>query len=175
MAYNMPQGDRRGNAYEFYDWTYDGEWKGNELHNGLGCLVDGDYGPENFKLSYYAQSKCLIQPFFVRSLKEHSNSCPYFPQISRPDFLQSQCLIAVGRECRASVENFFEIEAIQWLGKCQLTMAASEMLLPLLEKLSPPERKIRSSIFCCRRSRLLNQPKPLKFSPAASPERNPSD
>ncbi len=27
------------------------------LENGLGCLVDGDYGPENFKLSYYAQGR----------------------------------------------------------------------------------------------------------------------
>ncbi len=53
----MPQGDRRGSAYEFYDWTYDGEWIGNMLRNGLGCLTDGDYGPANFKLSYYAQSE----------------------------------------------------------------------------------------------------------------------
>jgi discoidin domain receptor family protein 2 len=57
MSYSMPQGDKRGTAYEFYDWTYDGEWRGSELVNGLGCLTDGDYGPENFKLSYYAQSK----------------------------------------------------------------------------------------------------------------------
>ena len=53
----MPQGDRRGNAYEFYDYTYDGEWKGNRLINGLGCLTDGDFGPQDYKLSYYAQSK----------------------------------------------------------------------------------------------------------------------
>ena len=63
MAYSMPQGDRRGNAYEFYDWTYDGEWKGNNLENGLGCLTDGNYGPENFKLAYYAQGK-FLQRFF---------------------------------------------------------------------------------------------------------------
>jgi len=56
----MPQGDRRGSAYEFYDWSYDGEWvaaRGNMLVNGLGCLVDGDYGPEDFKMAYYAQGK----------------------------------------------------------------------------------------------------------------------
>ena len=56
-AYSMPQGDKRGTAYEFYDWTYDGEWRGTELVNGLGLLTDGDYGPENFKLAYYAKSE----------------------------------------------------------------------------------------------------------------------
>ena len=59
LAYSMPQGDRRGSAYEFYDFSYDGEWSGNQLKNGLGCLTDGDYGPENFKLSYYDKSKCM--------------------------------------------------------------------------------------------------------------------
>ena len=24
-SYSMPQGDKRGTAYEFYDWTYDGD------------------------------------------------------------------------------------------------------------------------------------------------------
>ncbi len=55
VAYSMPQGDRRGTAYDFYDWSYDGEWRGGKLDNGLGCLTDGDYGPDNFKLSYYPQ------------------------------------------------------------------------------------------------------------------------
>ena len=57
LTYRMPQGDRRGSAYEFYDWTYDGEWKGDVLSNGLGCLTDGDFGPEDYKLSYYAQGR----------------------------------------------------------------------------------------------------------------------
>lgn len=57
LSYSMAQGDRRGSSYEFYDFSYDGEWSGNELRNGLGCLTDGDYGPENFKLSYYDKSK----------------------------------------------------------------------------------------------------------------------
>ena len=56
-SYSMPQGDKRGTAYEFYDWTYDGEWRGSQLVNGLGLLTDGDYGPENFKLAYYAKSE----------------------------------------------------------------------------------------------------------------------
>ena len=41
------------------DWNYDGEWKGDQLMNGLGCLADGNMGPEDYKLSYYAKSKLL--------------------------------------------------------------------------------------------------------------------
>ena len=75
----MPQGDRRGNAYEFYDWTYDGEWKENQLVNGLGCLIDGDYGPENFKLSYYAKSK--ENPFATFSLSTKKLDIPLFARL----------------------------------------------------------------------------------------------
>ena len=53
----MPQGDKRGTSYEFYDWNYDGEWKGDMLMNGLGSLTDGNLGPEDYKLSYYAKSR----------------------------------------------------------------------------------------------------------------------
>lgn len=57
LSYSMPQGDERGNDFYFYDWTYDGDRIENRLINGLGCLTDGDYGPDNFKLSYYAKGK----------------------------------------------------------------------------------------------------------------------
>jgi hypothetical protein len=53
----MPQGDKRGTTYEFYDWSYDGEWRGDGLYNGLGSLTDGNLGPPDYKLSYYAKSK----------------------------------------------------------------------------------------------------------------------
>ena len=56
----MPQGDKRGTTYEFYDWNYDGEWLGDHLKNGLGALVDGDLGPDDYKLGYYAKSKYFI-------------------------------------------------------------------------------------------------------------------
>ena len=52
-SYSMPQGDKRGATYEFYDWSYDGEWIGNNLMNGLGALVDGDEGPDDYKMGYY--------------------------------------------------------------------------------------------------------------------------
>ena len=28
VSYSMPQGDKRGATYEFYDWNYDGQWRG---------------------------------------------------------------------------------------------------------------------------------------------------
>ena len=52
----MPQGDKRGSTYEFYDYNYDGEWRGDGLYNGLGSLTDGDLGPADYKLSYYTKS-----------------------------------------------------------------------------------------------------------------------
>ena len=42
----MPQGDKRGNGWEFFDATYDGHWDG-ELRRGLGQLTDGRTGPDN--------------------------------------------------------------------------------------------------------------------------------
>ncbi len=79
-AYSMPQGDRRGTAYEFYDWRYDGEWRGSRLLNGLGCLVDGDYGPQNFKLSYYAQGEASS----IRRVLVVAHMFPLPPTIQYP-------------------------------------------------------------------------------------------
>lgn len=52
----MPQGDKRGNEWEFFDATYDGYWD-DELTNGLGQLIDGKIGPDNFKMGYYDMGK----------------------------------------------------------------------------------------------------------------------
>jgi len=57
ISYAMPQGDKRGATYEFYDWNYDGEWSGDSLRNGLGSLTDGNLGPADYKLSYYAKNR----------------------------------------------------------------------------------------------------------------------
>lgn len=53
VSYSMPQGDKRGSGWEFFDATYDGHWDG-ELQRGLGQLTDGKVGPENFKMGYYS-------------------------------------------------------------------------------------------------------------------------
>ncbi|XP_043286407.1 epithelial discoidin domain-containing receptor 1-like [Venturia canescens] len=52
VSYSMPQGDKRGKDWEFFDATYDGHWE-SELRRGLGQLTDGKIGPDNFKTSYY--------------------------------------------------------------------------------------------------------------------------
>lgn len=53
----MPQGDKRGNDWEFYDTAYDGHWDGEELRRGLGQLTDGKFGPDNFKMGYYEDTQ----------------------------------------------------------------------------------------------------------------------
>ncbi|XP_046827621.1 discoidin domain-containing receptor 2-like [Vespa crabro] len=52
VSYSMPQGDKRGNEWEFFDATYDGHWD-DELRRGLGQLTDGKTGPDDFKMGYY--------------------------------------------------------------------------------------------------------------------------
>ncbi|XP_015586340.1 discoidin domain-containing receptor 2 isoform X1 [Cephus cinctus] len=52
VSYSMPQGDKRGNEWEFFDVTYDGHWDA-ELRRGLGQLTDGRTGPDDFKMGYY--------------------------------------------------------------------------------------------------------------------------
>ena len=72
----MPQGDKRGPTYEFYDWSYDGEWRGNHMENGLGSLTDGNLGPDDYKLSYYAKSKhmfCILKEERNLTLVNKSN------------------------------------------------------------------------------------------------------
>ncbi|KAL3275340.1 hypothetical protein HHI36_020107 [Cryptolaemus montrouzieri] len=52
-SYSMPQGDKRGNSWEFYDISYDGHWDGEKLKYGLGQLTDGQVAPDDFKLAFY--------------------------------------------------------------------------------------------------------------------------
>lgn len=53
VSYSMPQGDKRGSNWEFYDFGYDGHWDGNELKHGLGQLIDGKFGHDDFKSDFY--------------------------------------------------------------------------------------------------------------------------
>lgn len=56
VSYSMPQGDKRGANWEFYDAAYDGHWDGEKLLYGLGQLTDGRVAPDDFKLALYEQS-----------------------------------------------------------------------------------------------------------------------
>ncbi|ERL85490.1 hypothetical protein D910_02909 [Dendroctonus ponderosae] len=53
VSYSMPQGDKRGPNWEFFDLGYDGVWEGPELRHGLGQLIDGKFGHDDFKTDQY--------------------------------------------------------------------------------------------------------------------------
>lgn len=53
VSYSMPQGDKRGTSWEFYDTVYDGHWDGEKLKYGLGQLTDGHVAPDDFKETFY--------------------------------------------------------------------------------------------------------------------------
>lgn len=56
VSYSMPQGDKRGASWEFYDFAYDGHWDGEKLKYGLGQLTDGQIAPDDFKLSFHQEN-----------------------------------------------------------------------------------------------------------------------
>lgn len=56
VSYSMPQGDKRGINWEFYDTTYDGHWDGEKLKYGLGQLTDGQVAPDDFKLAFHQEN-----------------------------------------------------------------------------------------------------------------------
>lgn len=56
VSYSMPQGDKRGTNWEFYDSTYDGHWDGEKLKYGLGQLTDGQVAPDDFKLAFHQEN-----------------------------------------------------------------------------------------------------------------------
>jgi len=49
VAYNMPQGERRGPEVDLFDFTYDGKVTDTYLSGGLGQLMDGVEGNSNFR------------------------------------------------------------------------------------------------------------------------------
>ena len=49
VSYSMPQGVQRGSELDLTDRTYDGREDGGYLSGGLGQLVDGQKGPDNFR------------------------------------------------------------------------------------------------------------------------------
>lgn len=60
VSYTMPQGDKRGVNWEFYDSAYDGHWEGDELKHGLGQLIDGKYGHHDFKMDFHNEEQAWV-------------------------------------------------------------------------------------------------------------------
>ncbi|XP_076649436.1 discoidin domain-containing receptor 2 [Halictus rubicundus] len=57
VSYSMPQGIKRGSEVDLSDRTYDGREEAGYLSGGLGQLVDGQKGPDNFRLDVGGNGK----------------------------------------------------------------------------------------------------------------------
>ncbi|XP_018048990.1 PREDICTED: discoidin domain-containing receptor 2-like [Atta colombica] len=57
VSYSMPQGIKRGSEVDLSDRTYDGREEAGYLSGGLGQLVDGQKGPDNFRLDVSGNGK----------------------------------------------------------------------------------------------------------------------
>ncbi|XP_046391310.1 discoidin domain-containing receptor 2-like isoform X3 [Ischnura elegans] len=57
LSYAMPQGVQRGSGIDLTDRTYDGREEGGRLSGGLGQLVDGQKGADNFRLDVRGYGK----------------------------------------------------------------------------------------------------------------------
>lgn len=68
MSYSMPQGVRRGPELDLSDRTYDGREEGGQLTHGLGQLVDGQKGQDNFRLDLTGNGKGKVRPLRRRIL-----------------------------------------------------------------------------------------------------------
>ena len=112
----MPQGDKRGATYEFYDWNYDGEWRGDYLTNGLGSLTDGNLGPRDYKLGYYAKSKtlCVLQTqCWIMLLPTFYFMKGFFLSCNHISLFSDRGWVGWKNEKKEFVEIIFEFETIQ--------------------------------------------------------------
>lgn len=57
MQYSIPKGVQRGIEVDLSDKTYDGVEEEGRLISGLGQLVDGQRGPDNFRSDIYGYGK----------------------------------------------------------------------------------------------------------------------
>lgn len=57
VSYSMMQGVQRGNEVDLTDQTYDGIEENGRLSDGLGQLVDGETGADNFRLDRHGRGK----------------------------------------------------------------------------------------------------------------------
>lgn len=80
-SYIIPKGVQRGNEVELSDRTYDGEDEGDRLVNGLGQLVDGQKGVDNFRSDVHGFGKG--RPAFHRRLKDDARSTTVLLPVSR--------------------------------------------------------------------------------------------
>lgn len=57
VSYSIPKGVQRGLEIDLSDQTYDGRDEGDRLVGGLGQLVDGQVGTDNFRTDIHGYGK----------------------------------------------------------------------------------------------------------------------
>lgn len=57
MSYSIPKGVQRGIEVDLSDKTYDGVEESDRLISGLGQLVDGQKGTDNFRSDIHGYGK----------------------------------------------------------------------------------------------------------------------
>lgn len=57
LSYSIPKGVQRGLEVDLSDQTYDGRDEGDQLVGGLGQLVDGQRGTDNFRSDIHGFGK----------------------------------------------------------------------------------------------------------------------
>lgn len=57
LSYSIPKGIQRGIEIDLSDKTYDGRDEGDRLVGGLGQLVDGQRGTDNFRSDIHGFGK----------------------------------------------------------------------------------------------------------------------
>lgn len=65
LSYSCPQGARRGLELDLSDRTYDGKEESGYLSQGLGQLVDGQKGHDNFRLDIAGRGKGKVKVWFL--------------------------------------------------------------------------------------------------------------
>lgn len=66
----MPQGSSRGTELDLTDRTYDGTEHAGVLSGGLGQLVDGQKGQDNFKLDLSGYGKGKMICIYIAALRK---------------------------------------------------------------------------------------------------------
>lgn len=84
MSYSIPKGVQRGPEIDLSDQTYDGVVAGDRLVNGLGQLVDGAKGSDNFRSDIHGFGKGKRRQ--EGNEVEHSKGPPPTLSINRMEF-----------------------------------------------------------------------------------------
>ena len=71
MSYSIPKGVQRGMEVDLSDKTYDGYEQGDRYVDGLGQLVDGQKGKDNFRTDIHGFGKGEF--LLLRTMKKKIN------------------------------------------------------------------------------------------------------